>query len=1067
MPNKNNFPAKGLLLFTLLLLTGLGLFAQKTVEGIVINRATGKPLVAASVIVKGTTIGTSTDETGKFSIKLPSNNSKIIISVIGFETQEASFEGRSFIRVGLVETDAVLNEVLVTGYTAQKKKDITGSVSVVNVNNLKSVPGGTTESLLQGQASGVTVINSGSPGGSSNILIRGITSPGNSDPLYVIDGVQGSIHDLNVNDIETIQVLKDAGAAAIYGVQGSNGVIIVTTKKGKQGKAKISYNAYVGNQLPIKDGFKLAGTVEYANTIRQMELNSNIPVGSRNPQFGQGNTATIPTYITPTAGVAGGPGTDPSSYNIVSNQITLANQTGTDWFHQVFKPAISQSHTVTASGGSDKSTYLFSLSYLDQEGTLINTYLHRYAARINTTFNVKDHIRIGENAYIVYKENPQITNQNEGNAISESYRIPPIIPVYDIAGNYAGTKSADLSNAANPVFLQTQTANNKGYDWAVNGNVFAEADLMKDLTIRTSFGGSFDNYYYWNFTPTPYMNAEGNTAPNSYSEGAGYNSTWLWTNTLNYAKNIDKHSIKVLLGTEAKNVYDRSMSATRGNYYSTNPNYLILNTGDPSTQANNGAAPFAETISSYFGRLDYNYADKYILAATLRRDGASVFAPGHQYGNFPSITAGWRISNENFMKDVTWVNQLKLRGGWGKLGSLSNINPNNQFSLYASGVGYSYYDIAGTSNSPAQGFYASQLGNTSTTWESDIISNIGVDATVFKNKLDVSIEYYKKSIQGLLFQAVSPIGNFAGGAQQPYVNIGNVENHGVDIALTYHAKIGKEIKLDLTGTFTTYKNLVQSLPPGINYIDEYSAGSSRIGAFSRLQPGQAIGAFYGYQVKGLFQSAADVAASPSQAAVGTSGPGYFKYADVKNQGFIDANDRTFIGNPNPKFSYGLNIALSYKNFDFSMFLYGVSGNDVANYIKYWTDFPQVFAGNVSRGLLASSWSPSNPNAKVPIITEDPSNATTFNSFYLEKGSYLRCKSMIIGYTLPNVVLKSIGFDRLRFYLQAANLFTITKYSGIDPELQGSGLPQSSNFGIDLGNYPANQKNFNLGVNLTF
>lgn len=341
-----------------------------------------------------------------------------------------------------------------------------------------------------------------------------------------------------------------------------------------------------------------------------------------------------------------------------------------------------------------------------------------------------------------------------------------------------------------------------------------------------------------------------------------------------------------------------------------------------------------------------------------------------------------------------------------------------------------------------------------------------MDATILNNKLDISIEWYKKTISGLLFRNVSAIGNYNGGATQPFVNLGDIQNTGIDLSLTYHGNINKDFKFDVTGTLTTYKNLVTSLPSGYKYIDEYSSGSTRIGAFSRLQPGQAVGAFYGYKVVGLFRDASDVAKSATQSG---AAPGRFKYADMNGDGKISDADRTFIGNPNPKFTYGLNLAASYKNFDFSMFLYGSAGNDVVNFVKYWTDFPQVFAGNVSKNAVYNSWTPNNTSATVPILEKSAnfSNSTVFNSYYLEKGSYLRAKSIIIGYTFPSDQLKKAGIEKLRVYVQAANLFTITKYTGLDPELQGSDLNNNTNFGIDFGNYPANQKSFNIGVNVGF
>lgn len=1053
----------------LLILTTSSAFSQqKKISGKVTSAKDNSPVAFASVTVKGTTIGTNTDAAGEFTLNVPSDAKTIVITSVGYLNAEVAISGSGPVTVSLKETTSNLDEIVVTGYTAQKKKDITGSVAVVNVNNMKSVPSGTTESILQGQAAGVTVINSGAPGGGSNVRIRGITSLGSADPLVIIDGVQGSLHDLNVNDVESIQVLKDAGAAAIYGIQGSNGVIVVTTKKGK-GKSKITYDAYIGTQRPLSKGFNLANTSEYAQAIWMQATNSG--VAPEHAQFGSGASPVIPDYITPAGAKEGDAGTNPADYvfdpgQADDNRIAKANKAGTDWFHEIFKPAMIQSHTISASGSSDKSNYYFSVNYLNQEGTLLNTYLKRYSARINTTFSVKNNIRIGENAYVYYKQNPSITNQNEGNAISNTYREPPIIPIYDIMGNFAGTGSDGLSNAANPYAQQMRQRDNKSNTWGMSGNVFGEVDFLKHFTARTSFGGTVENNYYYYFNYTAYENAEGNTSANSFVEGSGYRSQWLWTNTLTYNNVIGDHNIKVLVGSEAKNVYNRALEASRSNYYTTNPAYWTLGTGDPSTQSNTGNSPYQLALFSLFGRVDYNYADKYLLSGVIRRDGSSVFSKDHRYGNFPSVTAGWRISKEEFLKGVSWLNELKIRGGWGKLGSISNISATNPYSLYYTGAGNSYYDISGSNTSARQGFYLGQYGNTNTTWEEDIVTNIGLDATILKNKLDFSVEWYKKSISGLLYQLQFQIGNYIGGTAAPYVNSGNIQNTGIDFSATYHGTVSSDLKFDITGTLTSYKSKVVSLPPGYKYVDQTSSGSSRIGAFVRTQPGQPIGAFYGYEVLGLFKDDADVNKSPTQDA---AAPGRFKYRDVNGDGKISDADRTFFGNPNPNFTYGLNLAVSYKNFDFSAFFYGSQGNDVINYVKYWTDFPQVFGGNVSKAAVYNSWLPTRTNATVPKLEQEAnfSNTTVFSSYYKEKGSYLRCKQMQIGYTLPSATLRRFGIDKFRIYVQAANLFTITKYTGLDPELQASDLGNNSNFGIDFGNYPANQKNYNVGVSVTF
>ena len=1058
---------------------------QKTITGKVTD-ANNNPIANASVTVKGDVVGTNTDANGNFTITLPRGKKTLSVSSIGYEPQEVTVSGNS-ITVALSTRTTTLNDVVVTGYGSQKKKDITGAVSVVNIKDMKQIPSGTTESLLQGQASGVTVINSGVPGGGSNLRVRGITSIGNSDPLVIIDGVQGSMHDLDVNDIQSIQVLKDAGAAAIYGVRGSNGVVIITTKRGRSGKARITYDGYVGTQRPLKDGFHIANTTETADAIQREFFDDSLVIN--NKQFGPNGVLQIPDYITPTGLVGTSANTDPSTYALYKNQITKANKQGTDWFHEIFKPAMIQSHTVAASGGGDKSSYYFSLGYFNQEGTLIGTYLKRYSARINTLFNVKDNIRIGENVYIYNKQNPGFTNQNEGNAISYSYRESPIIPVYDIMGNYAGTHSEGLGNSQNPVANQLRSLNNKSNDWSVSGIAFAEVDFLKNFTARTSIGGAFDNYYYRYFNYTQYENAENNTNPNTFGEGAGYNSQVTWTNQLTYNNTFGQHNLKVLVGTEAITYYGRQLAATRSGYFITNasnltvdPNLWTLGFGPPSSQTNtdNGGV-YQSSLYSQFGRVDYSYGDRYLLSATLRRDGSSRFATGHQYGWFPSVTAGWRISREAFFPTVSWLNDLKIRGGWGKLGSLSNINATNPYNLYSLSAANANYDLGGSNNSSSTGAYQSQIGNTNTTWEQDIITNIGLDATLFKNKVDFTIDWYKKAVSGLLFRpAASP---FGGGATPAFLNVGNIENTGIDGSITYHGTINKDLKFDVTGTFTSYNNKVVSLGTGTKYLDENSSGSSRIGAFTRLQPGEPVGEFFGYQVVGLFQSWGDVNKSPTQQ---DAAPGRLKFQDVNGDGIIDNSDRTFFGNPNPKFTTGLNLTIGYKNFDLSTFLYASVGNKVINYVRYWTDFPQVFEGAVSTDavyksakLIDASGNPTsykdptahvaNPGATVPLLERSAnfSNTTTFNSYYMEDGSFLRMKSLIIGYTIPAKVLNRIKVDQFRIYVQASNLFTITKYTGLDPELQTSDLNNNTNFGIDLGNYPANQKVYTVGVNLSF
>ena len=1053
------------LLYTFLLLFTNVLFAQqRTVTG-KITDPNNLPVAGATVSVKGTNVATGTDVNGNFTITVPNGRNSLTVSSVGFEPQTISVANQSNVSVSLVTTTSTLNEVVVTGYGTQRKKDITGSVAVVNVGQMKQLPSSSGEEALQGRASGVNIITSGQPGAASDIRIRGITAFGNNSPLIIVDGVRGNLHDINVNDVESMQVLKDA-SAAIYGVAGSNGVIIITTKKGRVGKARVSYDGYYG-VTQRGPGYDMASPQEEANAIWLQQRNSGIANPS-SKQYGKGANPVIPYYITPTGAAQGDPNADPSKYDINSNQITLANPQGTNWYKEITRNAITQSHNISVSAGSDKSSYYFSLGYLNQEGIARFTYLKRYSVRANTQFNIGNKIRVGENAYIFYKRNPAVNNQQEGSPFSMALREDEIIPVYDIMGNYAGTKSQDLGNAQNVYANLARTKDNHGNNWDMNGNVYAEVDFLKHFTARTSFGGTMDNNYGFNFNYVAYENAEGNTGANSFGEYAGYNTQWTYTNTLTYGNTFGNHTVKVLLGTEAVNYYGRFLNAGRSNYFSENPNYWILNTGSPTGQSNSGGA-YQSSLWSQFARLEYAYAGKYLINGSVRRDASSVFADSVRTGYFPAVSAAWRISEESFLKSVPFINDLKLRYSWGKLGSTSNVNATNPFNLYGSSAGRSFYDINGTSTAPTAGFFRSNIGNPTTTWEGDIISNIGFDATLFKNKLDLSFDWYKKKVSGLLFTQSGTAADivFTGDASLPKVNIGNMQNTGIDANATYHGVIARDFKFDITGSFTSYNNKIISIP-GLPYFDGPIVRNVRL---VRNQVGHPVGAFFGYKVIGLFQDAADVAKSPKQV---DAQPGVFKYQDVNGDGKIDADDRTYIGDPNPKFTYGLNIAFSYKNFDFSTFFFGSKGNDIFDNTKYFTDFPDFFKGAIRREAALNSWTPTNTSATIPLLrttggfsTDASGNGT---SYFISKGSYLRNKQMQLGYTLPSKLYSKYGIERLRIYVQATNMFTITKYKGLDPELQSQPsngqINSTFEFGVDQGNYP-HTPGYLFGININF
>ncbi|TKK67030.1 TonB-dependent receptor [Ilyomonas limi] len=1047
-----------------LLFIGTGAFAQRQVTGKVISGTDNAPVGYATVAVKGTKVATLTNADGTFSLTMPAGRTTLVISSVGYEDQEVNAESGT-VSVTLKTRTSSLDEIVVTGYTAQKKKEVTGAVSIVNVKEMKQVPAGTGEEALQGRASGVTIVTSGQPGAASDIRIRGFSGFGSNQPLIIIDGVHGDLHNINVNDIESVQVLKDA-SAAIYGVQGSNGVIIITTKRGRSGKAVVTYDGYYGVTTP-GPGYNMASPTEAANAIWQQQRNSGI-ANPTSKQYGSGANPVVPDYLTPTGYTLCNCPTDsqfvaPSLYDINSYQITRANKAGTNWYKEITRNAPIQSHNVSVSSGSDKSSYYFSLGYLNQQGIMKFQYLERYSVRANTQFTIKDKIRVGENAYIFYSKNPTFGNQGEGSPFTTAYREDPIIPIYDIMGNFAGTKSQDLGNARNPYADIYRTKDNVGNRWDITGNVFAEVDFLKHFTARTSFGGSVNNNYGYNFNYVGYENAEGNTGANSFSENASYNTQWTFTNTLTYSNTFGEHTVRALLGTEAFNSYGRGLGGTRSNYFSENPDYWTLNTGSPSGQSNTGYA-YQSSLWSQFAKLEYNYAGKYLLNGTLRRDGSSVFAEEVRYGYFPSISAGWVISQENFMKGVSFINNLKIRYSWGKMG-IANADPTNAYNLYSSRAGKSFYDLTGSSTVPLGGFYRSNLGNPGAKWEGDIISNIGFDATILKNKLDVTIDWYKKKVSGLLFTATGTQYDvvFVGDAALPKINVGDMQNTGIDGSITYHATIQKDLKIDVTGTLTSYNNKIVDIP-GAGY---FSGPTIRNAILQRYEEGHPVGAFYGYQVIGLFQSEDDIAKSPDQDG---AKPGLFKYQDVNNDGKITADDRTYIGNPNPDFTYGLNIAISYKAIDFSAFFFGSKGNDIYNNTLYFTDFPDFFKGGIRKEVALNSWTPERTNTNIPAMytTGSFSSDQTANSYFISKGSYFRAKQMQIGYTLPASTLSRFGVDRLRIYVQSANLFTITKYQGLDPELQSvdPNGNSSNGFGTDQGNYP-HTPSFLVGVNLNF
>jgi TonB-linked SusC/RagA family outer membrane protein len=1069
-------------------------YSQKTVTG-TINSANATPVGQASVTVKGTNIVAVSSASGNFSIQVPAGKSVLTVSSVGFEPQDVSVAGTDNVNVTLVASELSLNEVVVTGYSSQRKKDITGAVTVVNVNELKSVPSTDAGSQLQGRASGITVIQNGVPGASSTVRIRGLGSFSNNNPLYVIDGVQtGSITGINPNDIESMQVLKDAASASIYGVQGANGVIVVTTKKGKKRGVNVAYDMYYGSQVPGK-GLEMLNAQEEADLYFLARKNSGL--ATTGSVYGNGPTPVLPDYIYYT-GVAnngipinsGNPGVDPSKYELNYSRlgdpagytpyiIVPTSKSGTNWYKEVTRTAPIQNHNISMNGANDNSRFLLSLNYFNQDAITLYQFYRRYTARLNSEFNVVKRFRVGENFQAYYSEGntpgagDNEANNTEASIIAQSFRPMAIVPVYtihpgDFAGNLGGPGSGTWGNAKNPVAGAFRKKDNRDNNMNLFGNVYAELDLIKNLTVRTSFGGSVNNNtaFRYPFIEYEYTENVGNT---TYNEGTRTNYNWIWTNQVNYKHTFGNHDVAIVAGTEAQKRGGRQIvGASTGFFNYSNKDFINL--GNGTVQNLSGSQKFTPgTLESYFAKVDYAYMNRYLISGSIRRDGSSKFLGDNKFGNYPSVSAGWRISEEGFMKGQAWLNDLKIRGSWGRLGNEGAVPATNAFTAYSSNRQSSWYDIFGTQNSPAEGFFLSFLGNVKGKWETSESSNLGFDATLFKGSTDIVFDYYQKKTKDLLFNPEQQ-GIAGGAASQAFRNVGSMENHGVDLMITNRHNFTRDFNLNSTLTLTTYKNKITAIAPGLSFFNFNSPANeaNRIGqAATRNIVGSPLNTYFGYKVLGIFQNAAEVASAPTQ---DQAAPGRFKYADINGDKVIDDKDRTIIGDPNPDFTYGLNLSTEYKRFDLAVFFYGVAGKDAFNFTKWWTDFtPGDFPGGRSKRALYDSWLPdgSRPNAKTPIQEVSSGNGFSsskqVNSYYVENASYFKLRNVQLGYTLPSTIMNKAKISSIRIYVQATNLFTITKYTGLDPDVISTDDRAGS---IDVGAFPT-VRQFLVGANVKF
>lgn len=1045
----------------------------KIITGTVSESSTGEPLAGVTVVAKNTNASTLTSENGSFSISVPSNVNILVFSYVGYAMREMNIAGQSSMVVLLHSGINSLDEVVVTGYNTQRKRDLTGAIAVVDVSSVKAQPAASVAEAMQGKAAGVNVVNDGSPGSTPQIRIRGYSTINNNEPLYIIDGVpyQGKISWLNQNDIQSLQILKDASAASIYGSRANNGVIIITTSKGREGAPRVTLSSYYGTSVPVRSTFpKFLNPQQFAEYRYQSYLNAGLnPGASLGTMYGPGPVPVLPTYLT--AGGKSGVAiteadADPSRYNydpLRFYQITKANHTGTDWMRAITENAPLQNYQLGATGGGKNSTYAFSVGYLDQQGIIRHTSFKKYTLRSNVQFSaLNDHVRFGENLQFSRTEglgfatntaNPGDYQQTYS-PVGNIYKMQTIVPVYDIGGNFAGARGATLGDAKNPLAILYRAKDNYSYENRLFGNVFAEVDIIKGLTARTSIGVNLNNFNGQTIR-YPAMEDAVSISTNGYGAAQGYGTQWTWTNTLNYKttfKNV--HTVSVLAGTEAISTSFRTLTGSRDGYFLLgDQDYYYLSTG--SSNIINGESGGRSRLSSLFARADYSLLDKYLLSATIRRDGSSNFGAGNLYANFPAFSAAWRVSNEDFLQRVEWINDLKIRAGFGETGN-QNIPGNNAFDLFQVTNSTSYYPMIG-SGSLVPGASQNQIGNPFLRWEKLKSTNIGIDFSVLGNRLDGSIDVYEKTTSGMLFPVPLPT-QTAGMANSPFKNVGSMQNKGIELVLNYHyfKPDARDFTFDVGVNFAKNKNKIVELAPGVDHTS-YAAISGLTTTIFMV--GKPYGTFYGYQQEGIFQNDQEVAASTQPGAR----VGGIKYADTNGDKVFSDADRTTLGSPLPDFTYGINFGASYKNFDLVTFFYGSQGNKLYNVTRNYTDF-QAFPSAASTRLL-NAWSPTNTGSRIP----SPSALATpleyqSSSYYIEDGSYFRLKNVQIGYTFKKGSVSKM-ISKLRIYGSVTNLFTITKYTGLDPEVS----QVNSTFslpGIDLGIYP-NPRQFLIGVNVEF
>ncbi|NML67888.1 TonB-dependent receptor [Hymenobacter sp. RP-2-7] len=1016
--------------------TSLAFAQQRAVRGVVTD-SKGDALPGATVLVKGTTTGVTAGADGSFQVSLPAGATTLVISSVGSKTQEVAVGNQTDLRIALDADAQSLNDVVVVGYGTQRKSDLTGAVATVTGQQLTQVATADPVQALQGRAAGVTITaNSGQPGAGTRIRIRGVGTINNADPLYVVDGIQTSdISFLLPIDIESTEILKDASATAIYGSRGANGVVIITTKHGKAGATQFNLFGYTGFQ-EIRRELPLTNAQQYATLV--------------------------------TEAYANGGGTVPSDYAPLLASSLQSGAAGTNYQDLVTQKGLITNYSLTASGGTEQNRYLVSGSYFQQNGIIQASGFKKYVVRLNDDIVLTKRIKAGASATF-QASNLTGAGDGTGNAfystvLQNAIQASPLIGPYNPDGSYTYNTITSFTPNLARYLVEQQT--NKTYNTSLFSNGYLDVTLLKGLTFRSTFGITYANNHPKLYQPQYYLGPNDQRSQSDLVESRNESVAWVWSNYANYNLDLGNgSSFSATLGQEAQRAYGNGISIT-GYDVPADATLQYISAARSATSSVR-STQYDSGLLSYFGRANFNFRDRYLVTGTLRFDQTSRFLGSNRTGTFPSVGAAWNLSNEEFMKGITAVTQVKVRGSYGAVGN-QNAAPNYG---YASVATNNQNYVFGPGQTKAPGLAIATLSNPNLRWETAVTTDVGLDLSFLDNSLTFTGDYFVRKTEHMI--ALLPVPDYSGQAPAA-ANVASLRNRGVELALNYRNQVGK-LQYSANVNFTRITNVITDLG-GATPI---SSGNvlSQIGNTTRTDVGHEIAYFYGLQADGVFHSQAEVDSYKNAAGTALqpgAQPGDVRYRDINGDGKIDATDNTYLGSATPRFTYGASLNLSYVGFDFKILLYGVQGAEAvnaaafnlsksSNFAGLWTNF---YADRIDR------WTPSNPNSDQPRVTSNDTNNgggynDKFSSRYVEDASYLRARNMELGYSLPKDFLGRYKVNGLRVFASVDNVFTITKYRGLDPEISSSGYYGNPlAFGVDFGNYPQ-PRTYRLGLNVQF